>query len=71
MLITADKYKIQKLKEACFKFIVKNLEKVTDTEEVMELSKPLFMELLKFQVQSQSKAKDDYGYHSKTLNPSL
>ena len=48
MLIVADRHEIDELKKACFKFILKNLGNIDENEEMMKLSKSLFIELLKF-----------------------
>jgi len=49
MLIVADRHEIGELKKACFRFILKNLGNIDESEEMMKLSKPIFFELLKFQ----------------------
>ena len=48
MLIVADRHEIAELKKACFKYILKNLGSMDENEEIMKLSKSLFIELLKF-----------------------
>ena len=48
MLIVADRHEIGELKKACFKYILKNLGSMDENEEMMKLSKTLFIELLKF-----------------------
>ncbi len=48
MLIIADRHEIEELKKACFRFILKNLGNIDENEEMMKLSKSLFIELLKF-----------------------
>ena len=58
MLIVADRHEIEELKKACFKFILKNLSNIDENEEMMKLSKSLFIELLKFSTpNSQQKSK--------------
>jgi len=63
MLIVADRHEIEELKKACFGFILKNLGNIDENEEMMKLSKTLFIELLKFNTsggpQSSSKKNDD------------
>jgi len=49
MLIVADRHEIEELKKACFRFILKNISNIDESEEMMKLSKSLFFELLKFQ----------------------
>ena len=62
MLIVADKHEIQDLKKACFKFILKNLASFDENEEIMKLSKSLFLELLKFNTPGlQQKSKILFG----------
>ncbi len=50
LLIAADLHEIGGLKEACFKFILKNLGNIDDRDELTKLSKPLLVELLKFKI---------------------
>jgi len=48
LLIIADKHDAQKLKNACVRFIIENMANIHETEEILKLSKPLFVELLKY-----------------------
>ena len=50
MLIVADRHEIEELEKVCFKFILKNLDNIDENEEMMKLSKSLFIELLKFSI---------------------
>jgi len=62
MLIVADRHEIVELKKACFKFILKNLGNIDENEEMMKLSKSLFIELLKFNTSGlQQKSKFVFG----------
>jgi len=56
MLIVADRHEIEELKKACFRFILKNLGNIDENEEMMKLSKTLFIELLKFNTSSGSQS---------------
>jgi len=65
MLIVADRHEIEELKKACFRYILKNLGNIDENEEMMKLSKLLFIELLKFntisgsQTSNKNKLQDD------------
>ena len=48
LLIVADRHEIEELKKSCFRFILKNMSNIDENEEMMKLSKQLFLELLKF-----------------------
>jgi len=56
MLIVADRHEIEELKKACFRYILKNLGNIDENEEMMKLSKSLFIELLKFNTSSGSQS---------------
>jgi len=58
MLIVADRHEIEDLKKACFRFVLKNLGNIDENEELMKLSKPLFLELLKFSLHSTNQEKE-------------
>jgi len=71
MLIVADRHEIEELRKACFRFILKNLGNIDENEELMKLSKPLFLELLKFSLNETSTSQNpdvedgsDFGFRN-------
>jgi len=48
LLLIAGTYEIDRLKKACFKFILKNLDNIYENEEMTKVSERLFIELLEF-----------------------
>ena len=58
LLNMADVYGVEKLKNACLKFMIKNLSQVENNEEMLKLPKYLYLDLLKYALNKEFQAND-------------
>jgi len=58
LLNMADVYGIEKLKNTCLKFMIKNLSQIEGNEEMLKLPKHLYLDLLKYALNREFQVND-------------
>ena len=54
LLIMADTYRVEDLKNSCLSFVISNLSSVENNKQMTELPKHLYLEILKYAVKNKN-----------------